>query len=264
MIWSRAGLAAASLLAVSLAACGDDGGGKSVRAGGDLGVEPAGLSPTISHPYVAFASVERAVYEGTEVDDETGESVALRVESTVRDATTTVAGVDVAIVDVAEYEDGELVERTEDYYAQDRDGTVYYMGERVDDYEDGKVAGHHGQWLAGQKRYRAGVFMPAEPKVGDEFEQERAPGVAEDRSTVVATGATVTVPAGTFGDCIETEDVDPLGGAVEHKFYCRDVGLVQEAFAAGGTLDLVRWRAADRSGRNRLPRRRLGLGPTGR
>jgi hypothetical protein len=86
--------------------------------------------------------------------------------------------------------------------------------------------------------------MPAEPAVGDEFEQERAPGVAEDRSRVVAAGVTVTVPAGTFEDCIETEDVDPIGDVTEHKFYCPDVGLVKETFAEGGSLELVEYETA--------------------
>jgi hypothetical protein len=81
--------------------------------------------------------------------------------------------------------------------------------------------------------------MPAAPRVGDAFEQERAPGVAEDRSTVIETGLSVTVPAGSFSDCIETEDVDPLGGGTEHKVYCRGVGLVRETTSAGENLDLT-------------------------
>lgn len=228
-------------------ACGDDdsggGGGGSATSRPQLGVDAAQLSPTVDHPYVAFASVRRAVFEGEEVDSETGETVELRVESVVRDETARVAGVEVTVVDVSDFEDGELVEQTEDYYAQHRSGDVYYLGERVDEYEDGEVAGHGGQWLAGEGDARAGLFMPATPKVGDEFEQERAPGLAEDRSTVVATGVTVTVPAGTFDDCIETEDLDPVDDVTEHKFYCSGVGLVREAFPAGGSLDLIEFEA---------------------
>lgn len=228
------------LVAVALAACA---GGESARTSGgaaaDLGIERSGLSPRIDNPFVAFAAVTRAVYQGIEVDAETGESVTIRVESVPRDATTTVAGVEVAIVDVSDYENGDLIERTEDYYVQHRDGTVYYMGERVDDIEDGEVVGHHGQWFAGQRDHRPGVFMPAAPHVGAEFEQERAPGVAEDRSTVVAAGLTVIVPAGTFTNCIETEDRDPIDDVTEHKFYCPGAGLVREVFPAGGSLDLI-------------------------
>jgi hypothetical protein len=235
-------------LAITLAACSDGGDDGADTADGsrvsarDLGVAPTDLSPTIDHPFVAFASMSGAVFEGEEVDPDTGESLPIRVESTVREQTTTIAGVDVTVVDVSDYEDGELIEQTEDYYAQDGAGVVYYMGERVDDYENGAVVGHHGQWLAGEDGNRAGVFMPAGVEVGTEFAQEQVPGVAEDRSTIVASGMTVTVPAGTFADCIETEDYDPIDDVTEHKLYCRDVGLVREVFPAGGSLDLVELR----------------------
>jgi hypothetical protein len=83
--------------------------------------------------------------------------------------------------------------------------------------------------------------MPAEPKVGDAFEQERAPGVAEDQSKVVAEGLEVRTPAGTFSDCIKTEDYAPLDDVTEFKFYCPDVGLVREE-PPGGRLDLIEYR----------------------
>jgi hypothetical protein len=227
-------------LVVAAAACGGDGGGTNGGEGrAGVGFDTAGVSSTIDHPYVAFAAVRRAVYDGTEVDPDTGDAIPIRVESTPRRESGSVAGLEVTVVAVSDYEDGALVEQTDDYYAQDRAGAVYYLGERVDDYEDGKVVGHHGQWLAGEDGHRAGVFMPARVEIGTEFAQERVPGVAEDRSTVVATGLTVTVPAGTFADCIETEDYDPIDDVTEHKFYCAGVGLVREAFPAGGSLDLV-------------------------
>jgi hypothetical protein len=231
-VWrSAAGLIGAAVLA---AACG---GGSPAPEGagptGDIGVDVAELSPAIDNPYVAFGSLRRTVHEGQL------EGTTVRVESTVRDAPAEIAGVQVTVVDVSEFEDDELVEKTEDYYAQDRAGVVYYMGERVDDYEDGAVIGHSGQWLANEPGNQAGVFMPAAPRVGDAFEQERAPGVAEDRSTVIETGLSVTVPSGSFSDCIRTEDVDPLGGAAEQKVYCRGVGLVRETTSAGENLDLT-------------------------
>ncbi len=83
------------------------------------------------------------------------------------------------------------------------------------------------------------MFMPAAPTVGDVFEQERAPGVAEDQSKVVATGRTVKVPAGTYKDCIETEDHDPIGKTSQRKTYGRGVGLLSEK-APGRKLELIR------------------------
>jgi len=141
-------------------------------------------------------------------------------------------------VEVKEFEDGELTEITKDYYAQHKDGAVYYFGERVDEYRDGKVVGHGGQWLAGEGQNQPGVFMPAEPNIGDEFEQEKAPGIAEDRSKVIAVDQTVETPAETDAGCIKTEDYSPIDKVTESKFYCPDVGLVREEFP-GGFLDLV-------------------------
>lgn len=205
----------------------------------DFGVDKAKLSARVDNPWAPFATLVRAVYEGVEIDPETGEKLEIRVEATVREAPEVVAGVSATVVDVSDFEDGELVEKTQDYYAQGADGVVYYLGERVDDYEDGKITGHGGQWLAGEKQARAGVFMPVAPKVGDVFEQERAPGIAEDRSTVIATHSSVTLPAGTFKDCIEVEDLDPITGAKQRKIYCRGVGLVREIFGEEASLDLI-------------------------
>jgi hypothetical protein len=240
-LWrSRHLLAGAAVLLVLPFACGGrgDGGAVAIPERRDIGVDGATLSPVVDHPFVAFAQVKRTVHEGVEIDE--GEELEIRVESTVG-ATRTVAGVEARVVHVLDYEDGELVEDTEDYYAQDAGGVVYYLGESVDEYEDGKLSGHGGAWLAGTDGALAGVFMPAEPEVGDGFEQERAPGVAEDESTVVAVDVTVTVPAGTFDGCLETEDLDPIDGVTERKSYCPGVGLVKEAFAEGGTLELVEY-----------------------
>jgi hypothetical protein len=98
----------------------------------------------------------------------------------------------------------------------------------VDGYEDGALVAHEGAWRAGEGKNQAGIFMPLHPVVGDTFEQERAPGIAEDRSTVVAVDVVVTVAAGSFMGCIRTEDVNPLDDATEFKTYCPGVGVVLE------------------------------------
>jgi hypothetical protein len=244
----RAGrlVAAVSAAAVLLVSCADEPKTRerAKEPGPDLGVDASRLSPVVDNPFIAFSAVRRTVLEGEEIDAETGEPFEVRVESSVRDETTKVAGIEVTVVDVSDFEDGELVEQTEDYYAQHESGDVYYIGERVDDYEGGEIVGHEGQWLSGKDGALAGLFMPADPQEGDEFEQERAPGVAEDSSRVLATGVSVTVPAGKFDDCIETEDVDPISGAKQNKFYCRGVGLVREVFPDGGSIDLIEFEPA--------------------
>jgi hypothetical protein len=232
-------LLAPLFLALLASSCASDEAERSGQAKQPF--DPTRFSAQVDHPLVPLSSVPLTVFEGSERDPETGETVELRIESRVLDEADRVAGVSVAVVEVKDYEDGELVERTLDYYTQREDGSVLYFGERVDDYEGGKVVGHQGQWLAGQEDAKPGIFMPAEPKVGDAFEQERAPGVAEDRSTVVAVALQVKTAAGTFSDCIKTRDFAPLDNVTEFKFYCPGVGLVREE-PPGGRLDLVRYR----------------------
>jgi hypothetical protein len=221
---SGAGPALAPGIAVAL------GGGTAQQ------IDPDRFTPVVDNPLWPLASVRRTRYRGRE------EGAKTRVVSRVLDRTRKVAGVEVAIVDVREFEDGELVEHTRDYYAQDRKGRVWYFGESVDDIENGRVVGHDGQWFAGRKGAKPGLFMPAEPKLGQVFAQERVPGVAEDRSKVVALERSVETPAGTFDGCMKTRDFAPLDNATEFKFYCPGVGLVREQ-ARRARLSLVSYRA---------------------
>ena len=224
-------------LSADAACTGEDSASKSTAADVDM----KQLAPVVDNAYVAFASLKRAVYAGKERDPESGKMVEIRVEVVPRPAPEKVAGIPVTVVEVTDFEAGEMVEKTLDYYAQDAAGNAYYVGEKVDDFEDGKVVGHGGQWLAGVNGAKPGLFMPAKPKVGDVFEQERAPGIAEDRSTVVAVGVSVTVPAGTFSNCIQTEDFDPVGKTTQNKFFAPGVGLVKEILSDGkSTIELVK------------------------
>ena len=191
-------------------------------------VDLSRLSPIVTNPYFPLASLRSTVLEGEEVDPESGETFQTRVALTVLPETTTVAGVEVTVAEVKEYEDGELVERTLDYY----------LGEQVDMYEAGTVIGHQGTWLAGEGENQPGVYMPADPEVGQVFEQERAPGVAEDRSTVLAVEQAIVTPAGELSGCLRVEDLAPIEGGTGEKYYCPGVGIAREVFD-GGSLDLV-------------------------
>jgi hypothetical protein len=231
------------LLLLAVSSCGDDDDdeGTAGSAESAAALDGSEYSAKVDNPLFPLSSLRLMVYEGNEGDPESDETVEIRSESRVLERGKRVAGAPVTVVDVREYEDGELVEHTRDYYSQRADGTAMYMGEAVDDIEDGKVVGHEGQWLAGRNGAKPGVFMPADPKVDEAFEQERAPGIAEDRSKVVAVGVGVTTPAGRFDDCIKTEDFAPLDKVTEFKYYCAGVGLVREQFPEG-RLDLVRYR----------------------
>ena len=249
-------LVAAALAPVllTLAACsGDKGGSPASASASTAATAPTGSSATtapatpaagdftakVDHPLFSLVSVHSQTFEGTEKDPKNGEVTKTRMEKRVLDQTETVGGVEVTALEVKEYDGDELVERTLVYFAQHRDGSVWYFGERIDNYEGGKVKGHEGQWLAGQGDARPGVYLPASPTVGQEFAQEQAPGVAEDRSTILAIDAEVTTPAGRFTGCIRVKDFDPRSKAEEFKFYCPKVGIVREE-EPNGTSDLVR------------------------
>jgi hypothetical protein len=202
------------------------------------------LTPIVDHPLVPLAAMPTKVFVGQERDPDTGETVALRVEERVLPGTAQVAGVNVTVVQVRDYHDGTFHDITTDYFAQGPDGTVYYVGERVDEFVNGTIVNHDGTWLTGEHVDEPGVYLPAEMRVGDTFYQERIPGVAEERFTVIALDETLTTPAGTFTGCVRTEEmnlthVDGLiGGPTEQKVFCPGVGLVREEFP-GGYLELM-------------------------
>jgi hypothetical protein len=223
---------ALALAALAISACGGDDRGRT-DARSEAAGSPANFSSRVDNPLFPLASTRAMVFRGSERDPDTGETIETRSEGRVLERPAHVAGYPVTVVDVREYEDGELVEHTLDWYSQRRDGSVWYIGERIDDYDKGRIVGHEGQWVTGKGGAVPGLFMPADPKLGDAFQQERAPGVAEDRSRVVAVDVDRRTPAGRFDGCIKTRDYAPLDKRTEFKYYCRGVGLVREEGKAG-------------------------------
>jgi hypothetical protein len=132
-------------------------------------------------------------------------------------------------------EDGEPVEVTDDWYAQDADGNVWYLGEDTTEYENGKPVSKEGSFEAGADGAEAGIIMPADPEPGLAYRQEYYESEAEDRAEVLALDAAVKVPFGSFTDVLQTEDTNPLEDPpdVEHKFFARGVGPVQVIGVSG-------------------------------
>jgi hypothetical protein len=191
-------------------------------------IDPADFVEQVSHPFMPLQADSTWVYDGDE-----------HVEVTVLPDTKVILGVTVTVVHDQVFVDGELAEDTLDWFAQDRDGNVWYFGERIDEYERGRLVGHEGQWLAGEHGAKPGLFMPAAPKVGAQFAQERAPGVAEDRTTVLAVGLRVRTPARVFTGCIKVRDFSPLDRTNEFKYYCPGVGIAREVEPPGARFDVV-------------------------
>ena len=198
--------------------------------------DPADFVDTVDNPWLPLvpgSTWRYDVREGTEVVE--------TVEVTVLDETRTVAGVEATVVrDVVTDADGEVVEDTSDWFAQDRDGNVWYLGEDTTSYEDGTPS-TEGSWEAGVDGAEAGLVMPAEPRVGDGFQQEHLAGVAEDRARVVDVAAAQRTPFGAWDDLLETEDTTPLEpDVVERKYYARGIGLVAERdLTEGQVTELV-------------------------
>lgn len=185
------------------------------------------FTTTGSNPYFPLWPGYALTLEGEEEDD--GETVELEVVITVLPDTEMVDGVLTRVVEERESEDGELVEVSRNFMALCREtGDVWYFGEDVDDFEDGEVVGHGGAWRAGVNGAEAGIIMPGAPLLGARFQQELAPGVAEDRGEVVGIGDEATVPAGSFDQVLSILDTDALSpsGEGDLKKYAPGVGLI--------------------------------------
>jgi hypothetical protein len=178
---------------------------------------------TITNPYLPLTVGTIRRYRGqTEDGLET-------VEVEVLDSTRVVAGVTARVVRDRVYLDGELIEDTFDWFAQDSEGNVWYLGEEVKDYANGQLIGTPGSWEAGVDGAEAGIVMPAIPQVGQAFRQEYYAGEAEDRAEILAINEAASVPFGNYTACIRTADTTPLEPDVlEYKVYCPGVGPVFE------------------------------------
>jgi len=191
--------------------------------------DPADFVDGIDNPWLPLDPGSTWVYESVGGDPET-------TTTTVTDETREVQGVTTTVVhDVVTGADGEVIEDTYDWYAQDTAGNVWYFGEDTTEYDDQGRADTEGSWEAGVDGAEAGIVMLAKPRVGDGYQQEFLEGEAEDGATVLSLDETVDVPFGSFENVLQTEDTTPLEpGLVERKYYVRDVGLVFEETISGG------------------------------
>jgi hypothetical protein len=190
-------------------------------------------NPTaLTNPYFPFQSGKKYIYEG-----QTDEGFE-RIEIQLTNQSKTVMGIACAVVRDRVWIDNVLVEDTDDWYAQDNDGTVWYMGEYVTDYNpDGSVKDHSGAWEAGVDDAKAGVQMLASPAVGMKYRQEYYFNEAEDEAEIVETGKIVTIPLGTYENCIVIKEwTDLEQGHIGHKTYAPGIGMIQD----GDNIRLVK------------------------
>jgi uncharacterized membrane protein YkoI len=180
-------------------------------------VEAVDWSPTGANPYFILEPGHVLVLErGQE-----------KLTITVLDETRVVDGVTTRVVEEREEKEGKLVEISRNFFAMSkRTNDVYYFGEEVDIYEDGKVVSHEGAWLAGEKGARFGLIMPGTPLNGARYRLEIAPGVAMDQAEIVGATETVETPAGKFEGCLKIQESSAMKGGHEYKYYAPGIGLV--------------------------------------
>ena len=194
----------------------------------------SGFVSGISNPYLNFAGGRTFRYEGESPDGH--ETIVTQVTR----KTKRILGVTTTVVRDQGYLDGELIEDTLDWYAQDSAGNVWYFGEDSKQIEDGQVVSTAGSWQAGVNGAEPGIIMLANPKKGDAYQQEFAEGVAEDEARVVSLSEAVTVPYGSFTGCLETLEWTSLEpGAREYKFYASGVGHILELGKQGERIELT-------------------------
>lgn len=246
----RIGLVITALLVALLAAgCGSNGDKRPPAQGGlPQGSEPVKLDPAnfttrIDNPYWPIFPGSRWVYRVNE------NGRRARIVATVMRATKRIAGVRARIVHDVETRDGQLVEETFDWYAQDKGGNIWYLGEDTTEFRHGKPFSTAGSWQAGVDGAQAGIIVAAKPRAGLTYRQEYYAGHAEDAARVLSIDEQVQAPFGHFTRALLTKDYTPLEPKlVEYKLYARRVGLVLDVTVSGGAerQELVRYHDASR------------------
>ena len=141
------------------------------------------------------------------------------------------------VVEERETKGGQLIEVARNYFAiSKRTNDVFYFGEAVDMYKDGRIVNHDGTWLSGVNGSKFGLMMPGRALIQSRYYQEVAPNIAMDRATIVSVTETVKTPAGVFANCLRVEETSPLSRfTTEYKYYAPGIGMVSD-----GTMKLVK------------------------
>lgn len=184
---------------------------------------------TINNRYFPLIPGTTFVYEATQGQREHDEFV-------VTHDTKKILGVNCVVVHDTASVGGQVIEDTLDFFAQDKYGNVWYMGEDTKQFKNGVQTGTEGSWQAGVNGAMPGFVMEAQPVGGDAYRQENSPGVAEDNAQVVSVNGSVTVPYGSFASNVlvtdEWSDLEPR--VTEEKDYALDVGLLRATTTKGG------------------------------
>ena len=193
-------------------------------------LDPKDFLAQIDHPFWPMSPGSRWTYR------EVGPSGSFQtVEVSVTEETRTILGIEATVVHDVVSRDDQPIEDTKDWYAQDRWGNVWYLGEDTREFENGEVTSTAGSWEAGVDGAQAGVILPGSPSAGMAYRQEYYEGQAEDAAEIVSLEEKAAVPFGTFEHLLMTRDYTPLvPNLVEHKFYARGLGPILSVTVSGG------------------------------
>jgi hypothetical protein len=194
-------------------------------------LDPADFTTTFDNPYWPMRPGNRWVYRETEAGGSTN-----RVEVVVTNQTKEIVGIETRVIHDVVTKDGQLVEDTFDWYAQDARGNLWYLGEDTKEYKKGKVASTEGSWEAGVDGAQPGILLPGEPQVGVSYREEYYKGQAEDAAEILSLNEWVEVPYGSPRNVLMTKEFTPIDPDVlEHKFYAKGVGPVLVLGISGGS-----------------------------
>jgi hypothetical protein len=228
---------AVAIAVLALAACGG-GGSKSTSSSASrlpqgtkpVKLDPAEFTTNIDNPYWPMRPGSHWVYR----EVENGETQ--RVDVTVTNQTKTLEGIEARVVHDRVSRNGETLEDTYDWYAQDSAGNLWYLGEDTAEYENGKLKTKEGTWAAGVDGAEPGVVVPASPKQGMTYREEYYAGHAEDGAEVLGVNSQVQVPFGRFKNALLTRNFSTIEPTVEEmKLYAKGVGPVMELLVSGGS-----------------------------
>ncbi len=202
-------------------------------------MEPADFSADITNRYWPMTPLSRWTYREIHDNGEASEAVVVVTDKTKKIAN----GVTARVVRDTVRTNGKIIEDTYDWYAQDRTGNVWYLGEDTAEFSAGKITSREGSFEAGVDGAEAGVIMPADPRQGMRYRQEYYAGHAEDNGDVLSTAEIVQVPTGRYRDALLTKDTTPLEPTVsEYKLYAPGIGPVVTLGTSGesGREELIK------------------------
>jgi hypothetical protein len=191
-------------------------------------IDPANFVAVIDNRYQPYKPGTSFHFEGVRgATPQTDDQVVLH-------RTKRILGVTCTVVRDTVSEHGRAVERTDDWYAQDKQGNVWYMGEDAFELKNGHFVKAGDSWKSGVNGAKPGIIMPAHPRPGDAYRQEYyPPGKALDKARVVRIGGSLTVPYGTFKGLLVTSEYSPLEPQTEQKYYAPGVGEIAERVVKG-------------------------------